>query len=201
MATTKPMATVLLVDDDPVSNTLLSQYFPKDRYKVVTATSAAEAHQLLEWHCVDVVVSDECMPGESGAELLAAVRQKCPDAIRLIHTGQGNLQSAIRAINEAQVYRFFMKPANGAELLSTVDQALAHKRLEQQSRSLLKQFRKMAAMLSSIEKEHPTALQFEQTVIGRAVKDDCCGEDLAEVLTREVEASVQAERRWLQYGP
>jgi two-component system probable response regulator PhcQ len=201
MATTKVLATVLLVDDDPLNNTLLSQYFPKDRYKVLTATSAAEAHQLLEWHCVDVVVSDECMPGESGAQLLAAVRQKCPDAVRMIHTGQGNLQSAIRAINEAEVYRFFVKPANAAELLSAVDQALAHKRLEQQSRNLLKQFRKMAAMLSSIEKEHPSALQLEPGVVGSVAKDDCCGDDLTDALVREVEASVQAERRWLQHGP
>lgn len=191
-----PMATVLLVDDDPLSNTLLSQYFAKDQYKVLTAKSAAEAHQLLEWHCVDVIVSDECMPGESGAQLLAAVRIRCPDAVRIIHTGQGNLESAIRAINEAEVHRFFLKPANPADLISTIEHALSHKRLERQSRSLLRQFRKMAAMLGSIEKEHPSLLQFESSMGSHVARDPCGGDDLAEVLLREVSASEEAERRW-----
>jgi two-component system probable response regulator PhcQ len=200
MVTTRPVATVLLVDDDPLNNTLLSQYFPKDQYKVLTASSAAEAHQLLEWHCVDIIVSDECMPGESGAQFLAAVRQKCPDAVRIIHTGHGNLDSAIRAINEAQVHRFFLKPANPAELLSTIEQALAHKRLEKQSRSLLKQFRKMAAMLGSIEREHPSVLQFEPGIVSGIATDYCGGDELVDVLVREVEASVEAERRWQQHN-
>jgi two-component system probable response regulator PhcQ len=199
MAISWPVATVLLVDDDPLSNTLLSQYFAKDLYKVLTANCAAEAHQLLEWHCVDVIVSDECMPGESGAELLAAVRKRCPDAVRIIHTGHGNLQSAIRAINDAEVHRFFLKPANPADLLSTVEHALSHKRLERQSRSLLKQFRKMAAMLGSIEREHPTLLQLDSSMVSEVAKDPCGGDELADVLLREVSASEEAERRWQQH--
>jgi DNA-binding NtrC family response regulator len=55
------------------------------------------------------VVSDERMPGMTGSEFLSIVRQKHPQTIRIILTGQASLVAAIRAINEGEVYRFRTK--------------------------------------------------------------------------------------------
>ena len=196
MTSDRPQATILLVDDDPLITTLLSQHFPKQRFKVLTATSAVVAHQLLEWHSVDVIVSDERMPGESGSEFLAAVRHKYPDIIRIIHTGQGNLESAMRAINEAEVYRFLLKPCNPVDLLSTIQRALEHKLLEKHSRDLLRQFRKQAAILNALVQAQPEL--FDATLESSdEIEETGCG-DLVDDLKLQVETSITAERRWLE---
>jgi two-component system probable response regulator PhcQ len=198
MTSNRPVATILLVDDDPLITTLLGRQFPKQRFKVLTASSADEAYQLLDWHRVDVIVSDERMPGESGSEFLAAVRRKYPDTIRIIHTGQATLESAVRAINQAEVYRFFLKPCNPTDLMTTIAQALDHKRLEEHSRNMLRQFRKQTALLNALEQGAPGPLSLELDEAGGiAIEEGSDGDDLAEDLLREVEASVAVERRWL----
>jgi DNA-binding NtrC family response regulator len=196
VASSRPVATILLVDDDPLITTLLSQHFPKERFKVLTAESADEAYQLLDWHRVEVIVSDERMPGESGSEFLAAVKRKYPNIIRIIHTGVGNLDSAVRAINEAEVYRFLLKPCNPADLVSTIERALDHKRLEEHSRNLLRQFRKQAALLNALEQERPGLLTSELDESPGITARDIGSGDLAQDLERELAASLEAERRW-----
>jgi DNA-binding NtrC family response regulator len=131
MALNRPAATILLVDDDPMVTILLGEYFPKNRFRVLTAASAAEAYQLLERHRVDVVVSDERMPGESGSEFLVAVRRKYPRTIRILHAGQGTLEAAARTINDAEVHRAFLKPCKGADLVATIERALDYELLRE----------------------------------------------------------------------
>jgi len=197
----RPEATILLVDDDPIVTTMLSGQFPTQRFKVLTASSAEEAYQLLEWHRLDVIVSDERMPGESGSEFLAAVRSKYPDITRIILTGHGSLESAVRAINEAEVYRFLLKPCNPADLISTIDHALDHKLLEEHSRNMLRQFRKQSAVLNALQQEHPE-LVIPKLEEAAAVPVDEKGEaELVDDLMREIEASMESERRWLASRP
>jgi two-component system probable response regulator PhcQ len=198
MTSNGPEATILLVDDDPLITAILSQHFPKQRFKVLTAASADEAYQLLDWHRVDVIVSDERMPGESGTEFLANVRHQYPDTIRIIHTGQGSLESAVRAINEAEVYRFFLKPCNAIDLLFTIERALEHKLLEEHSRALLRQFRKQAAVLNALERERPELFNLDPDEFGGLPFEESNSDDLMQELLREVEASEAAERRWLE---
>ncbi len=125
MALRKPEAIVLLVDDDPMITALLSAYFPEDRFRVLTAGSADEAYQLLDSHRIDVVVSDERMPGESGSEFLVAVRRKYPATIRILHTGPGTLDAAASTIKEAEVHRLFLKPCKGTDLVAAIEQLLS----------------------------------------------------------------------------
>src|SRR5580700_8754621 len=100
-------ACILLVDDETHITDALSRHFPTRTFKVFKAKSAAEALDILERHNIDVVVSDERMPGESGAAFLGNVRRRFPKAIRMMLSGQASLEVAIRAINDGEVYRFF----------------------------------------------------------------------------------------------
>src|SRR5579863_8243502 len=105
-------ASVLLVDDETHVTDALSRHFPKQRYEILRANSAAQALDVLARRAVDAIVSDERMPGETGTELLAKVRRLYPKTIRIVLSGQASLEAAVRAINEGEVYRFFLKPCN-----------------------------------------------------------------------------------------
>jgi len=78
---------VLCVDDDGAVLSSLRRTLRGEPYEVVTASSAAQALASLRKRPVDVVVSDEFMPGVPGCELLAEVRERWPDTGRVILTG------------------------------------------------------------------------------------------------------------------
>jgi two-component system, probable response regulator PhcQ len=116
--------TVLLVDDDESVLHGLARLLRDQPYRLLTARSAGEAMEILKAHPVHVIVSDECMPGISGSDLIAWVARKLPDVTRIVLTGHATAQTAIRAINEGSVYRYFMKPCDVVELALTIRSAL-----------------------------------------------------------------------------
>ena len=147
--------TVLIIDDDTAIREMMKESFSKEPYTVLIAGSADEALFILSQEPVDVVISDEKMPGMSGSELLAAVRKKYPDTIRMILTGHADLETAIRAINEGEIYRFFTKPCNMIDLAITVRQALQHKELLEESKRLQKVVKQQSSLINDIEHQHP----------------------------------------------
>src|SRR5262245_59518935 len=117
-------ACVLLVDDEPHVTAALASALRREPVRVVTASSAAEALERLAHDGVDVVVSDERMPGMGGTDLLAEVRRRWPDTLRMLLTGATTLDLVIRAVNEGQITHFFSKPCHPAELAQVVRHAL-----------------------------------------------------------------------------
>ena len=187
-------ATILLVDDEPNITDALKRALRREPYEFLTATSGAAALQLLERLHVDVVVSDEQMPGMSGSEFLAIVRKQFPDTIRMILSGQASLEAAVRAINEGEVYRFFLKPCNPTDLIFTIQQALAHKRLEEQSRRLLREYQRQAAMLAKLNHNGPDLLRLDTDEQGAVVIDDSDGDCEVTDLLAEIELAMQGRR-------
>ncbi len=147
--------TILIIDDDVAIREMMKESFSKEPYTVLIAGSADEALSILSQEPVDVVISDEKMPGMSGSELLAVVRKKYPDTIRMILTGHANLDTAIRAINEGEIYRFFKKPCNMIDLAITVRQALQHKAVLEESQRLQKVVKQQSTLLDDIEQQYP----------------------------------------------
>ena len=192
MHTTSSTATILLVDDEPNITDALKRAFRREPYEFLTATSGAAALVALERHAVDVVISDEQMPGMSGSEFLSAVRKQYPDTIRMILSGQASLEAAVRAINEGEVYRFFLKPCNPTDLMFTVQQALAHKRLEYSSRRLLREYQRQSSMLARLEHNSPGILLLDTDEEGAVVVDesdgDCDVGDLLEQIQQAISA-------------
>ena len=115
---------VLFVDDDPNVTRAMKVALRKEPYEILTAGSGQEALEILETRRCAVVVSDERMPGMSGAELLARVRERHPDTIRIVLTGQASVDAAMQAINQAQVWRFLMKPCAPEDLALCLSSAL-----------------------------------------------------------------------------
>jgi two-component system, probable response regulator PhcQ len=178
-------ATILLVDDEPNVTDGLKRALRREPYEILTAVSGAAAQDLLERHHIDVVVSDEQMPGMSGSVFLSGVRKRFPHTIRMILSGQANLEAAVRAINEGEVYRFFLKPCNTDDLICTIQQALAHKRLEDQSRRLLREYQRQASLLARLEEKSPELLHLDTDDQGAVVMDESDGEcDVTDLLAQ-----------------
>ncbi len=139
--------TVLLVDDEPHVLTGLTRVLHKESYQILTANSAEEAAGLLEDNNIDLIVSDEEMPGMSGTEFLARVAQGYPEIMGIVLTGHPSLPAALRAINEGKVYQFFTKPCNEIDLAITIRRALEQKDLLTKSRELLDVTKRQSALI------------------------------------------------------
>lgn len=128
--------TLLLVDDEQPIISALKRLFRRDGYHLLTAHSGAEALELLASHPVDVIISDQRMPGMTGVEFLRRTKALHPDTIRMTLSGFADLQSIIDAVNEGAVYKFLMKPWDDNRLREHVAQAFAQKELADDNRRL-----------------------------------------------------------------
>lgn len=170
--------TVLLVDDEPNVTEALKRALHRGPYMVLTANSARQALEMLEREPVDVIVSDEMMPGMLGSELLSVAYKQYPDTIRILLTGHVNLEVALRAINEGHIYRFLIKPCNELELSVTIRQAIQHKELAEKSRKLLREVKHQHSILRRLEQNHPGITRVERDCGGAIVIDDDDNRDL-----------------------
>lgn len=117
--------TILCVDDEIDNVEALERLF-RDRYRVLKATSATEALNLLQNHPdpVALILTDQRMPHMTGVDFLQASQATHPDSVRILLTGYTDVESVIAAINSGQVYRYINKPWDPVDLRATVDRAV-----------------------------------------------------------------------------
>jgi len=168
---------ILVVDDEPHMTEALKRMLHREPYEILTANYANEALQILAREPIAVVITDEKMPGMQGSEFLAMVYRHFPDTIRIMLTGHANLDLAIRAINEGQIYRFLMKPCNEQEIRHTIRQAVQQKELAEKSRQLLQKVKEQNFVLQRLEKDNPGITKVERDSSGAIIIDDI-GSDL-----------------------
>ena len=116
-----------MVDDEPLVLESLAMLL-EDEHDIETAGSASEARQILENSDVDVVVSDQRMPGERGTELLTWVRQTRADTYRILLTGFSDADAMAAAINDAAVWHFLRKPWDNHEVRTLLRRAVEARR-------------------------------------------------------------------------
>ena len=121
---------ILLVDDEPDSLEPISIMLEQE-YHVLTAQSGQAALDLLEGTAAEVIIADQRMPGMTGVELLAQVRERYPESVRLILTAYADFDAMLKAINEGRVYRYIIKPWDPADMMLTIRQALDWKDLRE----------------------------------------------------------------------
>lgn len=164
-------STVLLVDDEPNVTAALRRRLRSAGYRVLEAHSGKQALETLGEEAVDVLVTDERMPGMEGSELVSLVAKEHPDVVRMILSGQASLDAAIRAINEGRIYRFFLKPCDETDLLFTIEQALAQRELLRENERLRLEVSEKAALLRRLEAENPGITEVHEDDEGAVVID------------------------------
>ena len=128
--------TLLLLDDEENILTSLIRLLRRDGYKILKATSASAAFELLAEHPVGVIISDQRMPEMSGVEFLRRVKQIYPDTVRLVLSGYTDLKSVTDAINEGAVYKFLTKPWDDDLLRANIQEAFQRYDLAQDNHRL-----------------------------------------------------------------
>ena len=146
---------ILLVDDSSFTLKALQRVFKPEGYIIYMATSAKEALAILGQKEIDLIISDENMPGGSGTDLLKSVRELYPDVIRMMLTGLTDIEVAKKAINNGEIYKFFSKPWDEFELISSVRYALQYKIIEKENRHLKSVCKNQQELLAQLEREHP----------------------------------------------
>jgi signal transduction histidine kinase len=115
--------TILVVDDEPdVVKSV--QDLLRLEYKVLGATRARQAMEIMATEEVHVVMTDQRMPEITGVEFLRQIRGDYPEAIRLLFTGYADIRAVIDAINQGNVYRYITKPWDPEELETVIRQAV-----------------------------------------------------------------------------
>jgi signal transduction histidine kinase len=121
--------TLLVVDDEPEVLHSVHDLLRLD-YRVLTCERGAEAvERIASDEPIQVVMSDQRMPGMSGVEVLAHARRIRPEATRLLFTAYADIKAVIDAINEGSVFRYIAKPWDPDEFQSLVRQAVEQNEL------------------------------------------------------------------------
>ncbi len=129
---------ILLVDDEILILESLQRELGMNFSQIDIAQSGAEGLRMLAGKTpYAVVMSDFRMPHMNGIEFLEQVRQVSPNTVRMMLTGNAELQIAIQAVNEGQIFRFLTKPCSHDLLVSSLETALKQYQLVMAEKVLL----------------------------------------------------------------
>ncbi len=164
--------TLLLVDDEPAIVGALRRTLRGRGYKILGATDPLEALRMLDTEPVDLVISDIDMPQMTGLELVSRIRRAHPETVRILLTGRGTLDSALRAINDGEVHRFLTKPWSDEELRGTIEHALARLEELRRAQNADHAASRRTMLLEELAREHPGIEDVARDATGIYVIDD-----------------------------
>jgi sigma-B regulation protein RsbU (phosphoserine phosphatase) len=143
---------ILLVDDDPLLLAGLRRQLRR-QFHIETAAGGPEALRKMEsGDPFTVVVSDFRMPGMNGIDLLARIKARQPDTVRMMLTGSTDLATAVKAVNEGHIFQFHLKPCPAEDLARAIHEGVAHYRAESARTSQIRDMAKSMAQASEVQR-------------------------------------------------
>ncbi|WP_017211129.1 ATP-binding protein [Clostridium beijerinckii] len=146
--------TILLIDDELANLEALTRLL-EEEYDVIKAENGFEALNILkDESCskkINLIISDQRMPGMTGVELLKQTISIVPNAIRIILTGFMDVKDIIDSINEGHIYKFLLKPLEADELLISVKRALETYELKMKNVKLIDELKQTNKKLKKSE--------------------------------------------------
>ena len=118
--------TLLIIDDEAHVRSSLQRLLRQDGYRILTASGATEAFNLLAQTPVHLVMCDQRMEEMSGTELLDKIKDMYPHTLRIILSGYTDLQTIMEAVNRGALYRFYTKPWDNQTLRENIRAAFSH---------------------------------------------------------------------------
>lgn len=131
---------ILIVEDDPGFASYLKRLLRRDDLKLITASSGRQAIEYLYRHPIDIVLQDIGLPDINGYQVMDQIRQRFPEVLVIVMTGEVTVESAVQALRKG-AYDYLRKPFESMDLVNTVENALERLRLEQQNRRAAEKLR------------------------------------------------------------
>src|ERR1043166_9112921 len=132
------MATILCLDDEPAIGLILQDTLERAGHQTVSAHNVPQALQALAAGTIDLIISDYRMPGLTGLEFLALLRQEGYETPLIMLTGYGSIEHAVAAI-KAGAIDYITKPVRPEQLELAVNQALEVVKLRRENERLRKE--------------------------------------------------------------
>jgi HD-like signal output (HDOD) protein len=173
---------IMFVDDEPnvLSGLRRSLHGMRETWDMQFVESAAAALQALEKESYDAIISDMRMPLMDGADLLDQVKQRYPDTVRMILSGQASRGAMFRSI--APAHQFLSKPCDPQELANRLSQAFAMRDLlsNQSVKTVVSRLRSLPSLpalyeevMAQLRSEDPSFTQIARSIskdVGMAAK-------------------------------
>jgi response regulator RpfG family c-di-GMP phosphodiesterase len=118
---------VLFVDDERLVLDAMRDSLRRFPFDIQSADTVDRGLEILASTDIDVVVSDERMPGMSGSEFLALVCELYPETVRIILSGQASPDAGQRSMFEGEVFRFVRKPCSAPDLARIIMEGLSER--------------------------------------------------------------------------
>ncbi len=115
--------TILYVDDERGNLNAFRNAFRRD-YNVLVAETAEEGLRIFDEENIDLVLSDQRMPGMTGVEFLQRAFESSPDPCRILVTAYSDIDAIQNAVNQANIFKYIRKPWDTEKLRKTIEQAL-----------------------------------------------------------------------------
>lgn len=159
---------ILYVDDEQQNLISFKATFRRE-YTIYTAQSGQEGLEILRNHDVQLIITDQRMPGMTGVQFLERTVQEYPDTIRMVLTGYSETEDIIDVINSGRILRYITKPWDEGELRMTIESARQIYELQRSNRRLLRELQ------SKVEEQERTLKLFmryvPEAVVEKALSD------------------------------
>jgi DNA-binding NtrC family response regulator len=176
---------IMLVDDEVYVVSALRRALEDEGYEIIGADSGEEALRLMVEKPCKVVISDERMPGMDGAAFLALVKERYPETVRIMLTGHASIDATMDAVNNGEIYRFFVKPWDDVQLKLAIRSAIERYDLEAENKRLLRAVRGQSQEIKYLEEHYPGITELRRDTDGAiCLDDDISEEDLAEIIAK-----------------
>ncbi len=127
---------ILYVDDEMLILRAVQRALRDSEMNVDVASSAEQGLRMMEDKSYAVIAADYRMPGLDGIQFFEEVRRLWPDTVRVLITGQGDFDLALKAINRAELFRFLTKPWDANDLRNTLKQGCVQYRIIHENQEL-----------------------------------------------------------------
>lgn len=158
--------TILVVDDEELFIEYIKSMLSGESYNVITASSGKQGLEILKKQRVNLVISEYKIPLMNGLEFLEKVKIIYPDILTVMVTDQADINLAIKAINEAGVYKFLLKPWDDIDFKNTIKRTLESLQVIKERDELIRKVKTHEATLKDLEKRYPGITKVEKNEDG-----------------------------------
>lgn len=159
---------ILYVDDEEQNLVSFRATFRRE-YRVFTAQGGEAGLRIMREQPVQLIITDQRMPGMTGVQFLEKAATEYPDTIRMVLTGYSDMEAIIEVINSGRIFRYVQKPWDEQELRMTIENARQLHALQRNNRRLVRDLQ------AKVEEQERTLKLFiryvPETVVERALHD------------------------------